>query len=484
MTRQIKILAIALMVLYSAVFLKLNQIQVVQAHDLAHDPRNSRVATRDFARPRGVIQTADGIVVAQSTPTDDQLKRLRQYPAGPLYAPVTGYFSFTFGAAGIERDYTDYLSGRNLGSSVKHLSDVFSDKERTGNVTLTIRDAVQRVAAQQLGNRRGAVVAIDPTTGGLIALVNFPTFDPNPLAGHDQKAVRDAWNALEADPAKPRLPRAYREIYAPGSTFKLVTASAALERKPELATKSYPFLRQLDLPHTNNDLPNFGGSSCGGVMPQLLKVSCNTGFAQMGLDLGTDALLGEAEDYGFGSRPPLDLAPGSVASRFPDSSGWLRDDPALAQSAIGQNDVAATPLQMALIAAAIANHGVLMKPHAMGEIRDDEGDVIRRYLPTSWRKPITADVADQLTQMMIGVVQGGTATGLALPGIKVAGKTGTAQTTGKNAHAWIVGFAPADAPKIAVAVIVESQPGLGDVTGGRIAAPIARAVIQAALNAP
>jgi peptidoglycan glycosyltransferase len=482
--RQIKTLAIALMVLYSAVFLKLNQIQVVQAHDLAHDSRNSRVATRDFARPRGVIQTADGLVVAQSTPTDDQLKRLRQYPAGALYAPITGYFSFTFGAAGIERDYTDYLSGRNLGSSVKHLSDVFSDKERTGNVTLTIRDTVQKVAAQQLGNRRGAVVAIDPTTGGLLAVVNFPSFDPNPLAAHDQKAVRDAWNALEANPAKPRLPRAYREIYAPGSTFKLVTASAALERKPELATKNYPVLRRLDLPHTNADLPNFGGSSCGGPLPQLLKVSCNTGFAQMGLDIGKADLEGEAEDYGFNARPPLDLAPGSVASRFPNTAPWVQDDPALAQSAIGQNDVAATPLQMALIAAAIANKGVLMKPHAMAEIRDDQGDVIKRYLPTSWRKPISAAVADALTQMMIGVVDGGTATGMRIPGIKVAGKTGTAQTTGNNAHAWIVGFAPADAPKIAVAVIVESQPGLGDVTGGRIAAPIARAVIQAALNAP
>ena len=483
MTRQIKLLAVALMVMYSALFLKINQIQVVQASDLKNDPRNSRVATRDFARARGVIQTADGTVVAQSTPTDDQFKRLRQYPLGQLYAPVTGYFSFTYGATGVERAYSDDLSGRKLANSLRGLSDVFSDRQPTGNVTLTVKNAVQQVAAQQLGNRRGAVVALDPTTGAILAMVNVPSFDPNPLAGHDQKVVQDAYKQLASDATKPLLPRAYGEIYAPGSTFKVITASAALERKPELATKPYPVLRQLDLPHTNADLPNFGGNSCGGVLPQLLQVSCNTGFAQMGLDLGIDALKSEAQDYGFGEHPPLDI-PGTARSRFPDTTGWLRDDPQLAQSAIGQNNVAAAPLEMALVAAAIANDGVMMRPHVMGEIRDDEADVIRRYVPSSWRKPITPEVADALTQMMIGVVNSGTARAMAIPGVQAAGKTGTAQTTGKNAHAWIIGFAPVDAPKVAVAVIVESQPGVSEATGGRVAAPIARAVIQAALGAP
>ncbi|MBA3654111.1 MAG: penicillin-binding protein 2 [Actinobacteria bacterium] len=483
MDRQIKTLAVGMMVLFTSVFLKLNQVQVVQANDLANDPRNSRVATRDFARPRGAIQTADGLVLAQSTPTDDQLKRLRQYPGGQLYAGITGYFSFTYGASGVERAYTDFLSGRKASTSLKGLGDVFNDKEQTGNVTLTIKNAVQQVAAQQLGNRRGAVVALDPTTGGILAMVNFPSFDPNPLAAHDQKAVQAAYKQLAADPAKPLLARAYGEIYAPGSTFKVVTTSAALERKPELATKTYPVLKQLDLPHTTSDLPNFGGSSCGGQLPQLLKVSCNTGFAQIGLDLGIDALKSEAQDFGFASAPPLDI-PGAARSRFPDTTDWLRDDPRLAQSAIGQNDVVASPLQMALIASAIANKGVAMKPHVMGEIRDNEGDVVRRYLPSSWRKPVTPEVAAAVTQMMIGVVNGGTATGIAVPGVQVAAKTGTAQTTGKNAHAWIIGFAPADAPKIAVAVIVESQPGVSEATGGRVAAPIARAVIQAALGAP
>lgn len=483
MTRQIRILAVALMVLYSAVFLKLNQIQVVQAHDLANDPRNSRVATRDFARPRGVIQTADGVVLAQSVPTDDQLKRLRQYPVAALYAPITGYFSFTYGGSGIERAYTDYLSGRKLGNTLKGLSNVFSDKEQVGNVTLTVKDAVQKVAAQQLGSRNGAVIALDPSTGAILAAVNFPSFDPNVLSGHDQKVVQAAYNELNTDPDKPLLPRTYGQIYFPGSTFKLVTASATLERMPELATKSYPFLSKLKLPDTTADLPNFGGSSCGGQLPQLLKVSCNTGFGQMGLDLGPDNLIAEAEDYGFNRRPPLDI-PGAAASHFPDAAFFKKNRPAVAQAAIGQNDVSASPLEMALVAGAIANKGIAMKPHFMSEIRDNEGDVVNRYVPSKWLQAIPADVADALTQMMIGVVNGGTATRIAIPGIQVAAKTGTAQTVGKNAHAWIVGFAPADAPKIAVAVIVESQPGVSEATGGRVAAPIARAVIQAALGAP
>jgi peptidoglycan glycosyltransferase len=248
--------------------------------------------------------------------------------------------------------------------------------------------------------------------------------------------------------------------------------------------KSYPVLTRFQLPHSTATLPNFGGESCGGQLPQLLKVSCNTGFAMVGLDVGPDALAGEAGDYGFNSRPPLDVYPGAASSHFPAATSFIRDDPTLAQAAIGQHDVSATPLEMALVAAGIANKGVIMKPHVMGEIRDSEGDVVTRYNPSPWITPITPDVAAAVTQMMIGVVNGGTATRIAIPGTQVAAKTGTAQTVGKNAHAWIVGFAPADAPKIAVAVIVESQPGVSEATGGRVAAPIARAVIQAALSTP
>ena len=311
---------------------------------------------------------------------------------------------------------------------------------------------------------------------------SFPSYDPSPLSAHDQEAVQAAWNALQTDPNKPLLPRAYRQRYFPGSTYKVVTAAAALDHMPELATKNYPVLRELDLPQTNRTLPNFGGGRCGGTLPQLLRVSCNTGFGQMGLDLGAENMAAEAEAFGFNQRPPLDL-PVVAASLFPEAGEFRQNLPALAQSAIGQQDVAASPLHMAIIAGAIGNGGVAMKPHVMAEIRDSEGELVRRYDEGEWKRFTSAATAGAVRDMMVGVVNAGTARGAAVPGVQVAAKTGTAQTTGDDAHAWLIAFAPAEAPTVAVAVIVESQPGVSEATGGRVAAPIARAVMQAALAA-
>jgi peptidoglycan glycosyltransferase len=482
MDRQIRRLGLVLLAMFLALFIKLNDLQVVRADRLASAPGNTRQAVRDFSRERGVIQTADGAVVAQSVPVDDEFERLRQYPEKELFAHITGWFSFTYGAEGVERTYNDDLAGRSV--ALRRLSDVLSDRVRTGNVTLTLSKKVQEVARDALGTRKGAVVALNPTDGAVLALWSYPSFDPNPLAGHDQAAVQAAWGELEAKPDQPLLPRAYRRSYAPGSTFKVVTAAAALERRTDLVGKAYPTMRELDLPQTDANLPNFGDGNCGGVLPDLLRVSCNTGFAQMGIDMGGEALAGQAGDFGFNRRPPLDL-PAVARSVFPDAGSFRQDIPGLAKSAIGQQDVAATPLQMALVAAGVANGGVVMKPHVMAEVRDDEGEVVRSYQPEGWTTAMSAQSAAALRDMMVNVVNGGTAGQAAVPGTQVAAKTGTAQTVGDNSHAWLIGFAPADAPRVAVAVIVESQPGLGDtVTGGRIAAPIARAVLSAALATP
>ena len=478
MDRQIRRLGVVLMVLFVLLFLQLNNIQVLQADKLSNAPGNTRNATRDFSRPRGIIQTADGAVLARSVDVDTAFKRQRQYPEAELFGHITGYFSFTFGSDGLERTYNDVLAGRDL--DIRRLSDVLADRTVTNDVTITITKRLQQVARDALGNRKGAVVALDPTNGAVLALWGFPSFNPQPLSGHDQKAVQSAWEAFEADANRPMLPRSYRRSYAPGSTFKVVTAAAALEQAPDLVAKSYPTLRTLDLPQTNKDLPNFGGSSCGGPLPALLRVSCNTGFAQMGLDLGTERLTTEAEQFGFNAVPPIDL-PAAARSAFPGKNS----PPGLAQAAIGQQDVTATPLEMALVAAGVGNGGRIMKPHLLAEVRDHNGRVMRTAEPAEWKRAMSPENAAALRDMMIAVVDSGTATRVALPGIKVAAKTGTAQTTGDNSHAWLVAFAPAEAPKVAVAVIVESQPGLGDtVTGGRIAAPIARAVLQAALGAP
>ena len=481
MIKEIRRLGILLMALFIALFLNVTWLQVVRSDELANHPGNTRRAVRDFSRARGAITTADGAVLAESVPSDDSFKRLRRYPEGELFGHITGYLSFKYGVEGLERTYNDELTGRDIRVRLNSIGDAFTERSSTADVILTIRKDVQEVARAQLGNRRGAVVAVDPRSGAVLAMWSFPSYDPNPLAGHDMKAVTQAWDLLQVAPHNPMLPRAYRQRYAPGSTFKVVTATAAVERNPELAGKSYPPEKTLDLPQTDRDLPNFGGGTCGGPLPELLRVSCNTGFARLGVELGAEALSGEAQDFGFNDRPPLDL-PAVARSVFPEASAFERNIPALAYSAIGQQDVAASPLQMALVAAAIGNGGVVMKPHVMAEIRDEDAEVLKRYSPELWTQATSPEVAAAVRDMMVNVVARGTGTRAQIPGVNVGGKTGTAQTVGANAHAWFIGFAPAEAPEVAVAVIIESQDGISEATGGRLAAPIAQAVMRAVLG--
>ncbi|MFN2608064.1 MAG: peptidoglycan D,D-transpeptidase FtsI family protein [Acidimicrobiales bacterium] len=482
MNAQIRRLGIVLGALFVLLFVQLNWLQVVDAKKLNDNPTNTRAVIRDFSQPRGVIQTADGVVIAQSTPTNDAFQRQRSYPEGSLFAHLTGYFSFTYGTDGAERTYNDALTGRDQKLSITRLGDLLLQKDHSANVTLTVSKALQQVATDALGPRKGAVVALDPRSGAILAMADYPSYDPNPLASHDQKTVRDAWTSLNADPNKPLLPRTYRERYFPGSSFKVVTAATGLATGTvSLTSPSYPVLSQLPLPQSTQPLSNFGGERCGGPLPQDLKVSCNTAFAQLGLDLGGDKLSAGASAFGFTKVPPIDL-PFGAASNFPDAAAFVHNKPALAKSAIGQQDVAATPLQMALVAAGIANDGVVMTPHVLKEVRDSEGKVVDTYQPQPWTTAVPADVAHQVRDMMVGVVQGGTGTAAQIPGVTVAGKTGTAQTGRDTSHAWFVAFAPAENPTVAVAVIIEDQPNVNEATGGAIAAPVARTVLQAALG--
>jgi peptidoglycan glycosyltransferase len=314
--------------------------------------------------------------------------------------------------------------------------------------------------------------------------VSNPSFDPNVLAGHDQSQVRTAWQALNADPAKPLLPAAYQQRYFPGSTFKVMTASAVLDHRPDLATKPYPSLSSLPLPQTNGQvLRNFGGEVCGGVLADLFRVSCNTGFAAIGLDLGGPTLASEAQSFGFDKTPPLDL-PGAAQAFFPPGDSFALDQPGLAKSAIGQQSVQAPPLEMAMVASAIANGGVIMKPHVLKEVTNSQGQVTRTDQPSPWLTATSPQSAAAMTQLMVSVVSSGTGTAAQVNNVQVAGKTGTAQTGQNTIHAWFIAFAPADKPKVAVAVLVENQPEGGEATGGAIAAPIAKAVLQAALAGP
>jgi penicillin-binding protein A len=482
MNRSIRGVGAFVILLFVALVVQLVNLQVVQANRFNHDPRNTRAALRDYSRNRGVIQTADGVVVAQSVATKDSFHYQRQYPTGPLFAFVTGYQSFIYGTDGVENAYEGDLSGRDLPVRINDITHLLDNSQRTANLTLTLTNALQQAATAALGPRIGAVVALDPNTGAILAMVSQPTYNPNELASHDDPAVRRSWTGLNADPGRPLLARAYRERYPPGSTFKVVTASATFDRMPALATKNYPVTGNLALPQTTHTLHNFGGETCGGVLADLLRLSCDTGFAQMGLDLGATNLTDEAAAFGFGARPPLDL-PSVASSNFPDSASFTHNLPGIAFSAIGQQNVTATPLQMALVASAIADHGVIMRPHVMASITDSDGRPVRSYQPMPWMQATTAQTADTMRQLMIGVVTSGTGTGAALPGIPVAAKTGTAEVDLTHTDAWMIAFAPADNPKIAVAVVLPGLTGIGnEVTGGVRAAPIVRAVLAAYLG--
>ena len=479
MNRQIRRLGLALLAAFGALFLMMNYVQVFDAHKLANAAGNPRVVVADFSRPRGDIVSADGVVVAHSVATNDDLKWLRTYPTGPLFAQITGFDSFIYGVqSGVEQTYNSQLTGRTL--PIRHLSQLLTTQETTGTVVLSVSAKLQQAAQQALGSAAGSVVALDPTTGAILAMYSNPSYDPNPLSSHDTNQERTAWYLYQSNRAQPMLARSYRRTYPPGSTFKLVDSAAVFDRDPALATKTYPTTRQIQLPQTTNTLHNYNYEICGGQLPQLLQVSCDTGFGQVGLDLGPTNLSGEAAAFGFGQAPPVDL-PYVAPSTFPAESFFTRNQPLLAYAAIGQDVVSATTLQMALVGAALANGGTMMTPHLMTQIRDSQGNVVQSYTPHPWLHATSAATASAVTQMMLLVTStGGTAADLALPNVQVAAKTGTAQTGVHTTDDWMVAFAPANAPKIVVAVTVPDQ--APSATGDAVAGPITRAVLTAALG--
>ena len=500
MNRRIRNIGIVVMAAYLVLFVKLNQVQVLQASALNDRPDNTRALQRDFNRPRGDIVTADGTVVATSDPRRASLRYQRRYPEGDLWAHVTGYFSFTLGSTGVERTYNDELSGRTPSLRLHELTGMFSDSSSDGTVVLSLRDRVQRAARDALGDRRGSVVALDPRDGAVLAMWSNPSYDPNVVSNNDAKIAGAAKRLLDAAPDKPLLARSYQERFFPGSTFKVVTSTAGLTSGKVTETDpSYPVVTSYTPPLTSRPIRNFGGRPCGGTLFVILQRSCNSSFAQMAVEqLGPESLVAAARAAGFGQAPPLDLTR-PVASVFPEDYGPVvarpagrapvhADEPRLAQVAIGQNDVAASPLQMALVAAGVANAGKVMAPHVMAEIRASDGAVVQRFAPRRWATSMSPEVAATLRRAMVSVVERGSAGAAAVPGAEVGAKTGTAQlgTQPPTSHAWMVAFAgePGQPPSVAVAVILERVPGASDQTGGRLAGPIVRSVVRAALGRP
>ncbi len=486
MNTPLRRLAVVITLLFLALLGSTTNVQVIQAGQLNARPGNARALYKEFGRNRGPI-LVDGNAIAQSVPVKDAYTYLRQYPAGSMYSAVTGYFSSVlYSATGLEQATDSWLSGTSDRLLYRRIQDILTGHQPSGAaVELTLDPAAQKAAWDALGDQRGAAVAIRPSTGEILALVSKPGFDPNTLASHDSHAVRTAAANLSSDAGRPLDNRAIAgRGYPPGSTFKLITAAAALSSgRWHATTPTIEGPAVLDLPGTRADLPNEFSGACGPggktTMLVALRISCNTAFGWLGMQLGEQALADQAAKFGFGQELelPLKVTPSTFPSHLTSAQ--------VAQSAIGQFDVRVTPLQIAMVTAGIANKGVVMKPNLIRSVRSTTSlDVISKPAPQVFSTAVTPQVAAELTQMMVDVVQNGTGRSAQIPGISVAGKTGTAQQdNGRSPHAWFTAFAPVDNPQVAVAVVVEDGGSLGDATsGGRAAAPIAKKIIEAVVR--
>jgi peptidoglycan glycosyltransferase len=457
--------------------------QVVAADRLTNDPRNARTLIKEYSIQRGKM-VVGGEPVAESVPTGDRLKYRRVYPQGPRYGMVTGFYSLVFGRTLAEERFNSYLLGQAPEQFAENLSDLLTANDTPGGtLTLTLDPLAQAAAEEALGRNKGAVAAIDFRTGNVLAITTFPRYNPNVLSGHDPDRIRAAWKQLNQDPDAPLLNRAAGGLYPPGSTFKVVTAAAALENGVT-TSQQLPKRTTYVPPQTRRPIGNFGGGSCPSAagdritLSEALTVSCNTTFAELGVTLGAEKLVAEAEKFGLNDSLEYQLP--AAESSIPREL----DPPAEAQSAIGQRDVRVSPLQMASIAATIANGGKRMAPHVVSQVVANDGKVVKTFRPDSLGQVIPGDVARDLQQMMVSVVENGTAQAGQISGLQVGGKTGTAQNApGKAPHAWFIAFTSQGEKAIAVAVIIENGGNAGsEATGGRVAAPVARKVMQAYLR--
>ncbi|WP_232661159.1 peptidoglycan D,D-transpeptidase FtsI family protein [Pseudonocardia sp. TRM90224] len=488
MNTPVRRVAIAVMAMILLLLANLTYVQVVKASDYRNDPRNKRVLLAEYARKRGQISAA-GQMLAASTETGGRLRYQRNYPDGPVFAPVTGYYSVNHGATGIERAADEILNGSDDRLFGRRLSDLITGRDPSGgNVVLTIDPDMQKAAYDQLSSRNytGAVVALRPQTGEILAMASTPSYDPNPLATHSAAEENEAFAQVNAEEPSVLTNRAISEIYPPGSTFKLIDVAAALSSGKYTPDSQLTAIANLKLANGRTDLENYNGNSCGtsatASLRDALQRSCNTAFAQLAAELGEQAIRDQAAAFGIGTTDlsiPMNVATSTI--------GDIEDTTALQQSSIGQRDVALTPLQNAMIVAAIANGGTVMKPYLIKSIQSQELETVETTNPDRVGRAIDAGVARTMTELMVNNENSYRGAGK-LSDVQIAAKTGTAEH-GANPkatppHVWYVAFAPADNPQIAVAVVVESGGDRSDLaaTGGAVAAPIGRAVIAAGLG--
>lgn len=492
MNKPIRTMAVFTLLLFVALMLNVTYLQYFRAGALNEDTRNRRVIDEAFSRDRGPIVVGQS-PVAQSKKVDDRYEFQRTYAQPFKYSAVTGFFSF-YSQTGIEQTQNQVLSGDDPRLFVTRLVDLVSNASpKGGRVQLTIDPQAQTAAYDALSalgpETQGAVVAIEPSSGKILALVSLPSYDPNRLASHDLTGVADAYQRLNDDDRQPLLNRAIATRLPPGSTFKVVTAAAALENGlvdgPNGKVPGGPSY-QLPLTRGDSGLIDNGGRSCGtGEIPltQALEQSCNTTFLALADQLGVEKLTAQAEAFGFNARYLDDLAP-QAESVYPGPQG--SDEPDAAQTAltgIGQWNVAATPLQMALVMAGVANNGVVMKPYLVDQVLSPDLAVLSRTDGSEFSRATSPETAATLTETLVNTVVRGTASPAAIPGVQVAGKTGTAENCqGCKNYAWFTSFAPADDPQVAVAVMIQNADvAPDDIAGGRLGGPIAKAVMEAVI---
>ncbi|MDT0545467.1 MULTISPECIES: penicillin-binding protein 2 [Streptomyces] len=486
MNKPLRRIAIFCGLLVFALLLRDNWIQYVQADELKNHKKNLRVDIARYSQPRGNI-IVDGRAITGSAETNGiNYKYKRTYKNGEMWAPVTGYASQVYGTNQIENLEDGILTGNDDRLFFNRTIDMLTGKDKTGgDVITTLNAKAQEAAFKGLGNKKGAVAAIDPRTGKILALASTPSYDPSTIAGASKKD-ETAWQALQKknNPDEPMLNRALRQTYPPGSTFKVVTAAAALENGKyenidEPTDSPVPF----KLPLSTQNLKNEGSIQCKNVsLREALRISCNTVFGKLGDDLGKEKMLEQAKKFGFNDEVFTPVR--ADASVYPEEM----DRPSNALSSIGQFDTRATPLQMAMVAAAIANDGDLKKPYMVDKLRDTNLNTIEQTEPATMSNPVSEDTARKLQDMMETVVKSGTGTAAQIPGVTVGGKTGTAQhgvANSKNPYAWFISYAKGKdgSSPVAVAVVIEGSDTLrDDIAGGKLAAPIAKDVMKAVLD--
>ncbi|MFJ8940924.1 peptidoglycan D,D-transpeptidase FtsI family protein [Streptomyces sp. NPDC102365] len=482
MNKTIRHASVFTLLLVFALLVRATWVQFYDGQALAEDKDNRRNAIEQYAYPLGNIVVGGDEVTGSARTTGSDLKYKRTYTDGRLYAAVTGYSSQVFGATQLEGVYQQLLDGTD--NRLKNPLDTVTGKRSDpGDVITTIDPDVQKAAYKALGDKKGAAVAIDPRNGRILGVVSTPSYDPSVLSGGDS----DAWKKLTKDSEKPMTNRALRQPLPPGSTFKLVVAAAALEDDlyssvDERTDSENPYT----LPGTTTVLANESKSApCENASIRVaLQYSCNNVFAKMAVDLGQDKVRAMAEKFGFNDTSQ-DVPVRAYTSVYPSDM----DKSSTALTGIGQFDVTATPLQMAMVSAAIANGGKLVSPHMVSQISDANGDVLENYDDEAQGKEIvSSSTAEQLQSAMRTVVEEGTGTNARIAGATVGGKTGTAQhgeNNSKTPYAWFTSYAKSDSSdkEVAVAVVVEqSDAARSEVSGNGLAAPVAEAVMRAALR--